>query len=253
MTNTLSYRAGTLASPNLPWARIAAAGVQGIELNWTDGLTAAAVDAALSPHGLRVTSLSVACPLDDAALPARLTHQAAVAADLGARYLFTSVKGDGLTLEQVGAKLRVLGDAVGTYEVSLALETHPELCTNAECMIATMAAVAHPWVGVNYDTANVYYYNHGIDTVDQVRRCVAHVRGVHLKDTRGGYHDHDFPVFGEGIVPFAQVHEVLRRAGYADAYCMELEGPAFRHEAPDDLADKVARCAAHLKGLGVVG
>ena len=252
MANTLSYRAGALESPNLPWASITAAGVEGVELNWTDGLTAAAVEAALSPHGLRVTSLSVGCPLDDAALSSRLTHQAAVAADLGARYLFTSVKGDGITLEQVGAKLRVLGDAVGTYEVALALETHPELCTNAERMNATMTAVDHPWVGVNYDTANVYYYNHGIDTVDQVRRCVAHVRGVHLKDTRGGYHDHDFPVFGEGIVDFAAVHEVLRGAGYDDAYCMELEGPAFRREDPKDLADKVGRCAAHLKGLGVV-
>lgn len=253
MANTLSYRAGSLESPSLPWSQIATAGVQGIELNWTEGLTAAAAEAALSPHGLRVTSLSVGCPLDDVGLAARLGRQAAVAADLGARYLFTSIKGDGLTREQIGAKLRPLGDAVGPHEVYLALETHPELCTNADRMNATMAAVAHPWVGVNYDTANVYYYNHGIDTVDQVRRCVAHVRGVHLKDTRGGYHDHDFPVFGEGIVDFAAVHRVLRGAGYDGAYCMELEGPAFRREDPQDLAAKVERCAAHLKGLDVAG
>jgi len=57
MTNTISYRAGSLERPNLEWSRVAATGVQGIELNWTADLTAAAVAAALSPHGLRVTSL----------------------------------------------------------------------------------------------------------------------------------------------------------------------------------------------------
>jgi inosose dehydratase len=253
MSNTLSYRAGTLDSPSLPWARIADTGVQGIELNWSDGLTAAAVEAALEPHGLRVTSLSVPCPLEDEDLPARMGEQAAVAADLDAAYMFTSAKAEGMSLDEAGAHLRMLGDAVGAYEVFLALETHPELCTNAERMTQTMAATDHHWVGVNYDTANVYYYNEGIDTVDQLHHCVSYVRGVHLKDTGGGFHDFDFPVFGEGIVDFAAVYEVLGHAGYTGACCMELEGPAFQRDQPDDLADKVGRCVEHLRSVGVVG
>ena len=55
MANTISYRGGSLDRPTLSWERVAAAGVQGIELNWSDGLTAAAAEAALSPPGLRVT------------------------------------------------------------------------------------------------------------------------------------------------------------------------------------------------------
>ena len=253
MTNLISYRGGSLDSPSLPWERVAAAGVQGIELNWSDGLNAAAADAALTPHGLRVTSLSLPCPLDDEDLPARFGEAAAVAADLGAGYLFTSTRGDDMSLDQAAGRLRQLGDATGTHKVSVALETHPELCTNADRMQETMAAIDHPWVGVNYDTANVYYYNHGIDTVEQVTACVDHVRGVHLKDGNGKFHDFDFPVFGEGIVPFDRVHEVLQQAGYADAYCMELEGPAFNREDPNDLADKVARCVAHLRSVGIGG
>lgn len=251
MSNTLSYRAGALDSPSLPWARIAETGVQGIELNWSDGLTASAVEAALEPHGLRVTSLSVPCPLSDDELPARMGDYAAVAADLGAGYMFTSAKGEGMTTEEAGARLRMLGDAVGGYEVYLALETHPELCTNAERMGETMAATDHTWVGVNFDTANLHYYNHDIDTVDQLHHSISHVRGVHLKDTSGGYHDHDFPVFGEGIIDFAKVYGVLAHAGYTDACCMELEGPIFSRDEPDDLADKVTRCVQHLQSVGV--
>ena len=184
MSNLLSYRAGTLGDPSLPWGRIAETGVQGVEIAWSDGLTAPAASAALEPHGLRVTSLGVLCPLEDDGLPERMAGQAAVAADLGAEYMF-------------------------------------------------------------------YYYNHGIDTIDQLRRCISHVRGVHLKDTSGGYHDHDFPVFGEGVVDFAKVYEVLGQAGYESACCMELEGPVFGRGDPDDLAAKVARCVDHLKSVGV--
>ncbi len=253
MNNTISYRAGSLERPSLEWSRVAAAGVRGVELNWTDDLTAAAADAALTPHGLRVTSLGLPCPLDDDALPTLYGKAAAIAADLGAHYLFTSTRGDDMSLAEAAGRLQKLGDATGAHEVSVALETHPELCTNAERMQESMTMVAHPWVGVNYDTANVYYYNHNIDTVEQVAACIDLVRGVHLKDTHGKFEDFDFPVFGEGIVPFDKVHDVLQRAGYTDAYCMELEGPAFNRDEPDDLADKVARCVAHLRSVGVPG
>ena len=58
-------------------------------------------------------------------------------------------------------------------------------------------------------------------------------------------------VFGEGVVDFARVYEVLGKAGYGSACCMELEGPVFDRRDPDDLAAKVFRCVAHLKSVGV--
>ena len=53
-------------------------------------------------------------------------------------------------------------------------------------------------------------------------------------------------------MPFDKVHAVLQQAGYTDAYCMELEGPAFNREDPDDLADKITRCVDHLRNVGVL-
>ena len=116
-----------------------------------------------------------------------------------------------------------------------------------------MAEVNHPWVGVNYDTANIYYYNEQVDTVEELKKAAKHVCSVHLKDTYGGFRDGNFPVFGEGIVDFAAIADVLDGVGFTGPHTMELEGGTFDARKPEELAEKVAACVAHLKKVGVVG
>jgi L-ribulose-5-phosphate 3-epimerase len=251
MANLLSYRAGTLRQPHLPFPRLAEMGIQGLELVWDDQTTVAAVKAAVEPAGLRVTSIHAPSPLDDDNLPRLLGRHAEYAAALGAVYLFVSVHAGQMPKQEAYDRLRRAGDAVGKHQVYLALETHPDLCQNGDNMLQTMAGVNHPWVGVNYDTANIYYYNQKIDTVAEVKKAARHVRGVHLKDTMGGYHDGNFPVFGEGIVDFAGVGKALTAVDYRGPYAMELEGGSFDPSKPDDLAAKVAKCIAHLKKVGM--
>ncbi len=253
MAHLLSYRCGSLQNPHLPLARIAEIGIQGLELVWNDETTVDGVKAAIDPHDLQVTSLHAPCPLDDDDLPALLGRHAECAAALGAAYLFVSTSSGDMPRQEAYARLRRAGDAVGAHQVYLAMETHLDLCHNAAAMLETMEGVNHPWVGVNFDTANLYYYNEAIDAVDQARKAGAHVRGMHLKDTFGGFREGNFPVLGEGIVNFAAVDQVLTAAGYQGAYCMELEGGTFDASKPDELADKVRRCAEHLRQVGVVG
>ncbi len=252
MEHVLSYRVGTLRRPNLPFARLAALGVGGVELAWDDQTTVEAVRAAVAPAHLRVTSIQAPASLQDADFAARLRSYAAAAAALGAGYLFVSVRAGELPLPQAYARLREGGDVVGAHGVYLALETHPDLCQNASSMLATMAGVEHPWIGVNFDTANIYYYNERIDGTAELRAVARHVRGVHLKDTMGGFHDGDFPVFGAGIVDFAAVGSALDAAGYRGPYCMELEGRNFDPGRPEELAAKVGRCVAHLRSVGLI-
>lgn len=252
MEHILSYRIGSLQKPHLPFQRVADLGVQGLELGWNEQTTVDAVQAAVEPAGLRVTSLQVQAPLEQEDLAQSLDAHAEVAAALGAQYLFVSVRTGELEQEAAYQRLREAGDAVGSHAVYLAMETHPDLCENGDKMRATMAAVNHPWVRINYDTANVYFYNEGVDTVVEARKAAQYVRGVHLKDTMGGFRDNRFPVFGQGIVDFAGVGAVLDEAGYSGPYCMELEGPYFRDSEPDDLAAKVQGCVAHLRSLGLV-
>ena len=89
-------------------------------------------------------------------------------------------------------------------------------------------------------------------TAEELKQAVSHVRGVHIKDTFGGFHDGNFPVLGEGIVDFAAVKRVLQDGGYKGPLVMELEGGVFDSSKPDDLADKVKRCVSHLREMRVV-
>jgi inosose dehydratase len=253
MGHVLSYRVGTLQHPHLPLERVAQLGIGGIELVWNDQTTAAAVRAAVGAAGLLVTSVSASGALGDSDLCARLERQAEAAAQVGAGYLFVSMHAGEMAREEAYARLRQAGDVVGRYQVFLALETHPDLCQNASDMRRTMAAVDHPWVGVNFDTGNIYYYNEAADAVAEAKAAAVHVRGVHLKDTMGGFHDGEFPEIGAGIVDFAAIGRALDEAGYAGPYCMELEGAGFDPRRPDELAAKVARCVAHVRSAGLVG
>ena len=252
MPNLLAYRIGSLQKPHLPFAQVAEFGIQGLELVWNEETTTDAVAAALELHSLRVTSIHAPSPLEDDNLPQVLGQHAAQAAELGASYLFVSIHAGDMPRSEAHDRIRRLGDAVGAHQVYLAMETHPDLCQNAANMLETMAGVAHPWVGVNYDTANVYYYNENVDTVAELKQVASHVRGVHLKETVGGFKDGNFPVFGEGIVDFAAVAEVLGQAGYAGPCTMELEGGQFDPGQPEDLAAKVGQCVAHLRKVGAL-
>lgn len=251
MKNPLAYRIGSIEKPNLPFEQVAEMGIEGVEVMWSEETTAADVEAALRSSGLRMTTLGARCPLEDDDLPSRFGAFAAQGKELGAIALFVSAHaGDAMSKQEAHDRLRRLGDAVGEHGIFLTMETHPDLCQNGANMLETMAEVHHPWVGINYDTANIYYYNEQVDTVEEVKEAAQYVRSVHLKDTYGGFKDGNFPVFGKGIVDFAAVAEVLSDVSFAGPYTMELEGRNFDARNPEELAEKVAACVAHLKQVG---
>ena len=84
MSHVLTYRAGSLQRPHLPFPRIADIGIQGLELVWNDQTSVDAVEAALQGSGLRITSINPSCPLDDDNLARNLGRYAEHAAALGA-------------------------------------------------------------------------------------------------------------------------------------------------------------------------
>lgn len=87
-----------------------------------------------------------------------------------------------------------------------------------------MEAIKHPAVRVNFDTANVYFYNQNVTAVGELGKVIDYVASVHLKDTTGGYEDWTFPTLGTGVVDFAEVFRMLNARGFAGPFTMELEG-----------------------------
>ena len=252
MANILSYRIGSPWKPQLALDRVAAIGIPCVEVNLAPDEDAEEAKKLLADNGLRAATITAPCPLADDSLLDVFETYCAKAATLGCTGIFTSVKAGDMPLEQAYEHLRKIGDIGQKHGVKIGMETHPDLCENGDKAAASMQAVGHPWVGINYDTANVYYYNEGIDTVEEVTKEAQYVVSVHLKDTMGGFKDGRFPDFGQGVVDFAGVFAVLNGIGFTGPFTMELEGQMQKSDTQDEQEAHVRACVEHLRGLGLV-
>ena len=199
---------------------------------------------------MQVSSLQGECDLAREDVAEQLEPQIKACELWGVRTLFVSVKAGQTPLPAVYERLRAAGDAAGRHGVTIALETHPDLVTNAAIARQTMEGVDHPSVRVNFDTANVYFYNHGVNAVEELRRIIPFVASVHLKDTDGGNRSWHFPALGRGVVDFRGVFEVLDQAGFAGPCTLEIEGIEGETKTERLVCDRIAESVGYLRGLG---
>lgn len=230
------------------WASL---GMKYVEIGCPPPGEVAAVQARLSGFGLAASSVMAACPVAEPDLAERMKPACAAAAELGAKIVFVSAHAGEVPLPEVYARLHAAGDVAADAGVTIALETHPDLCENGAQMCATMAGVGHPNVRVNFDTANIHYYNQGVDTVAELQRAADVVASLHLKDTNGAYRTWYFPTLGEGIVDFPKVFAIMAARGFTGPYTMELEGIEGQNLDFAGRAASVAASLAHLRANGL--
>ena len=206
------------------YEHLAKIGLLNVEIPCPDRNDADAVQGELDQYGLRATSMIVRVQMhaDDAVQ--RFAHDLETVKEMGTGVVFTSVKTGGIDRDYVYGKLQDIGDAAEERNIIVAMETHPDMITNADVALATMAGVNHPNIRINFDTANIYYYNKGVDAVEQFARVVDYVGAVHLKDTNGEYETWHFPALGEGVVDFPSIFSMFGEKGDHGLYTMELEG-----------------------------
>ncbi len=231
---------------------LASIGLKHVELAAPPVAEAAAVKQQLADHGLSATTVMAPCPCDRADLADTFDAVFESANVLGAKVIFVSAKAGETPLDDVYARLRAVGDKAVAAGVTVGLETHPDLCDNGDKMVATMTALDHPGLGVNYDTANIYYYNEGIDGVVELEKALAHIVSVHLKDTNGGYKTWNFPTLGLGVVDFPAIFAKLNARGFHGPFTMELEGIQGEDLDQAGKTGRVADSVAYLRGAGLV-
>jgi L-ribulose-5-phosphate 3-epimerase len=204
----------------------------------------------LQAHGLTALTVHGECDPREADCAAHVRAQLPVLKALGVKLLFVSARADDTPRVTAYERLRAAGDAAAEDDVTIVIETHPDLFTNAEVALETMAAVDHPNVRINFDTANVYFYNHGVDAVSQLQQMLPHVGAVHLKDTNGQYRDWHFPALGRGIVDFPSVFRMLDDAGYTGPYTLEIEGIEGEEKTADLVKERIAASVEYLRRHG---
>ncbi|MFX0103197.1 MAG: sugar phosphate isomerase/epimerase family protein, partial [Candidatus Hodarchaeota archaeon] len=140
-------------------------------------------------------------PLDQKEFQAEIDSIIEMSVTFGTKIIFTSIKAPELNLlfykkkktKRLFEQLRYLGDQVKSKGIHISLETHPNLVTNGKVGKESMEAINHDNIRINFDTANMYYYNKGIDVVEELDYILPYVKSVHLKDSNKAYHGWDFP------------------------------------------------------------
>lgn len=115
-----------------------------------------------------------------------------------------------------------LADYASKRGVTLALEVHGDIMATGALSVPLIEEIGRENVKINYDTANCVFYG-GVQAVDDIAKTVPYLAHVHLKDTRGGYREWDFPAIGEGHVDFGRILEILEENGYQGPYSVEIE------------------------------
>ena len=229
---------------------LASLGIRHVEIRVPSDGEVDATRAALAKHGLTAGSLQANCDVARSDIARRIEAQMPAFDALAARYMFVSVKAGQTPLDTVYGRLREAGDVAASHGVTIVMETHPDLVTNADTAHRTMESVNHPNVRVNFDTANIYFYNAVVDGVEELRKIVEYVAAMHLKDTDGGYRSWHFPALGRGIVNFRDTFDVLDRAGFDGPCTLEIEGIEGEKATERMVRDRMAESVDYLRGLG---
>ncbi len=203
----------------------------------------------VEPYSIRFSS--VICPCDVSSDEGAEAFAGIVQAvrRMGASIAFVSVHAGELPLPDVYRRLRRMGDIAQELGVKVAMETHPDMVTNGDVALGTMQAIVHPNVGINFDTANIYYYNEGRDAADELRKVLPHVFSVHLKDTNGKPRTWYFPTLGQGVVNFPEVFRLLLEHGFRGPFTLELEGIEGENLTEEQQLQRVAQSYAHVQAI----
>jgi len=251
MSNVFSCRLPVYLDRDEAYELLPQTGVQAIELSPPGDGDYERCRCLAEKNGMQIATVATGVQLRNADSVAAFETVMERTAGIGTRKLFVSVQGkEGEADEGLIANLRQLCDKAAELDLTLCMETHPPYGTNGEVALATIREVDRPALGYNFDTANIYYYNEGTDSVTELAKALEHVASVHLKDTDGLPKSLNFPVLGQGVVDFPEVFRLLGERGFTGPYTLELEGDLMTGK---DLAARhqiVVACMDYLRSIG---
>jgi len=203
---------------------------------------------------LSISALQVFCDLSRPAVADDIARQLPLFAELDCPRLLLVLRGPPGPTARAIDRLRRIGDLAAAAGVSVLLETHPPLATNGRVACKTLRRVRHPAVRLNYDPANVVYYNRGsaADPLRALRQVLPLVAGVHLKDAVAPQ-VREFPPLGDGTVNFPALFQTLDAAGFVGPYTIELESPSGQALSEQAVRERVERSVRYLRALGRLG
>ncbi len=234
------------------YTHLAEIGLTNVEIGVPAADAVDKLQADLKAHGLTATSLLGRCDVQSETVVTDFQRTLNIANEMDVKVIFVSVHAGETDKSVVYERLRTIGENAEPLDVKVCLETHPDMAHNGDIALETMKDINHPNIRINFDTGNVYYYNHDVNAVTEVEKIIDYVGAVHLKDTNGGYRTWHFPALGEGVVDYKVVFQTLNDAGFYGPFTMELEGIEGENLDEAGVQARVADSLQHLKDIGVI-
>jgi len=244
MANYGPYQDGALA-------HLQSIGVKYVFMNIPKPEEVQATRKRLKDHGLKALVVRGDVDWTKPTAPDDLVPQLETCKKMGVKYMFLSVKGDwpDERKQVIYERLRKAGDAAAKYGVTLTVETHPQLGTNADVHLATMKGVNHPNVRVNFDTGNITYYNKDRDAVTELKKIIDYVGTVEIKDHNAQFETWNFPTLGKGKVNIPEVVKILKAHGYTGPITIEIEGVKGVERDEATIKKEIADSIAYIRKL----
>jgi L-ribulose-5-phosphate 3-epimerase len=234
------------------WSHLPEIGIRNVEIAVPAKQDEAGTRKKLADHGLTATSLIAKCDITQASAVEIMRPQLETIAGFGAKICFLSVKAGETDRRLVWQRLWAIGEAAARLGVVVAIETHPDLAMNGDIAKQTITAINHPSIRVNFDTANIHFYNQNTTAVAELKKVLDLVAAVHLKDTPGGYQEWTFPALGTGVVDFPEVFRLLNERGFHGPFTMELEGTKGIERTEAQQLEYLADSAKYLRKIGAL-
>ena len=228
------------------------AGIRHVELSEVASEDLANVQKLAHQCGITIATVGYNLNLSDKKSVDDLYALLAAVANVGVKRVFSSVGADSVAdRKDVMGRLAKAAQKAADLKVVICMETHRPFGHNAQEAVRTVKEIDSPGLRINFDTANIYYYNRDCTAVEELQRAASFVGSVHLKDTDGGYESGNFPVLGQGVVDFPEVFRILGAAGIHDPLTLELEGPLTQGKSLTERHNAVKACTEYLRSIGV--
>jgi L-ribulose-5-phosphate 3-epimerase len=131
-------------------------------------------------------------------------------------------------------------------KIFIGLETSGQYFNTAKKAVPILKKINSEYVKLNYDTANVIYYEDVYPEGD-IEYGIEYMVHIHLKDKSGGKGKYDFPALGKGIINFEKIFNILIKHNYLGPLSIEIEFDGKHNETLSGVNEAVAESCSFLK------
>jgi len=131
-------------------------------------------------------------------------------------------------------------------KIFIGLETSGQYFNTAKKAVPILKKINSEYVKLNYDTANVIYYEDVLPE-DDMEYGVEYLVHIHLKDKRGGKGEYDFPALGKGNINFDKIFNILSKYNYNGPLSIEIEFDGKHNKTLPEVNEAVKESCEFLK------